>query len=36
MDFTTGALLVFAVLVAGSIFIKGIRDRARGTGGPHS
>jgi hypothetical protein len=36
MDYLTGPLLVLALLVVGSIIIKGIRDHARGTGGHHS
>lgn len=33
MDILTIPLLTFAVLVFGSILIKGIRDHARGWGG---
>jgi len=35
MDFLTISLLAFAVLVAGSILIKAVRDPAKGWGGPH-
>jgi hypothetical protein len=34
MDYLTDLLLALAVLVVGSIILKGIRDHARGTGGP--